>query len=567
MGSGWAIDLGTTNTSVARWDAEAERPRLVELADICRAPGGEDHLEAPRLVPSAVHLVEAEGFKARLGRWRMFRNFLWGRHGYIGRQALERNDGEPRPCFAPSFKGALSRAPLTPLARLGRKQISAREVARVFARELVVAIREATGERLRELVVTAPVDAYEFYRAEVQRAFHSAGVKKLHFLDEPVAAAVGYGLGLAARRHVLVVDFGAGTLDVALVALNAAGVAAGECDVVAKAGRAIGGNVVDRWLVDEFCHRLDYPLREDAEDEATRFWFRMMVDEARRVKEAVFFAKREAFYLTPPEEMRAFEARIRGDAHILEVTQDDIAEILDQRGLYASLDQVVTQVLAAGARRGVAEDAIDDVLMVGGSTLLPRVYSQMEERFGRDRVRAWQPFEAVAYGACAFSADAVTQTDFIVHDYAFVTYDAETHEPQYTVIVPRGTRFPTRPNLWQRKLVPTCSLGQPEHYFKLVISEIGDADADPVDRRFAWDGQGQLHKLGGKGSGDGRVVVPLNEANPTLGYLDPPHSPRDKRPRLEIGFGVNAERWLVATVVDLATKKQLMSEEPVVRLL
>ena len=567
MGSGWAIDLGTTNTSVARWDAEAERPRLVELNDICRAPGGEDHLEAPRLVPSAVHLVEPEGFKARLGAWRMFRKRLWGRHGFIGRQALEMNESQPKACFAPSFKGALSRSALTPLARLGKKQISAREVARVFVRELLVAVRDATGERLRDVVVTAPVDAYEAYRAEVQRAFHSAGVKRLGFLDEPVAAAVGYGLGLSSRRHVLVIDFGAGTLDVALVALTAAGVASGQCDVVAKAGRAIGGNVVDRWLVEEFCHRLDYPLREDADDEAARFWFRLMLDEARRVKEAVFFQPHDAFYLTPPEEMRAFEARIRGDARLLEVSQDDIGEILAARGLYDELERLVSQVLASAAKRGVPEDAINDVLMVGGSTLLPRVYGQVEARFGRDRVRAWQPFEAVAYGASAFAADAVTQTDFIVHDYAFVTYDPKTHEPQYTVIVPRGTRFPTRPDLWQRQLVPTCSLGEPEHYFKLVISEIGDADAGPDDRRFAWDERGQLHKVGGRAPDNGRLVVPLNDANPTLGYLKPPHSPRDKRPRLEIGFGVNADRWLVATVLDLSTRKQLLHEEPVVRLL
>ena len=49
------------------------------------------------------------------------------------------------------------------------------------------------------------------------------------------------------------------------------------------------------------------------------------------------------------------------------------------------------------------------------------------------------------------------------------------------------------------------------------------------------------------------MVVPLNAASPTLGYLDPPHDPQDRRPRLEIAFGVNAERWLVATVRDLLT--------------
>jgi hypothetical protein len=62
------------------------------------------------------------------------------------------------------------------------------------------------------------------------------------------------------------------------------------------------------------------------------------------------------------------------------------------------------------------------------------------------------------------------------------------------------------------------------------------------------------------------MVVPLNASSPTLGYLDPPHSPRDRRPRLEIAFGVNSERWLVATVRDLLVHRDLMREEPVVRL-
>jgi hypothetical protein len=66
--------------------------------------------------------------------------------------------------------------------------------------------------------------------------------------------------------------------------------------------------------------------------------------------------------------------------------------------------------------------------------------------------------------------------------------------------------------------------------------------------------------------GAGSLVVKLNETNPALGYLDPPHSPRDSRPRLEVAFGVNAERWLCATVFDLRTKKHLMEGEPVVRL-
>ena len=130
------------------------------------------------------------------------------------------------------------------------------------------------------------------------------------------------------------------------------------------------------------------------------------------------------------------------------------------------------------------------------------------------------------------------------------------------MIVPRGTRFPTAPDLWKRQLVPTCSLGEPESVFRLVICEVARGDGE---RRFVFDAAGDLHKVGGA-SGKDAVVVPLNEASPTLGYLEPPHDPKDRRPRLQIAFGVNAERWLVATVHDLLTRKELMRQEPVVRL-
>jgi len=133
------------------------------------------------------------------------------------------------------------------------------------------------------------------------------------------------------------------------------------------------------------------------------------------------------------------------------------------------------------------------------------------------------------------------------------------------VIVPRGTRFPTALDLWKRQLVPTCALGEPEKVFKLVVCEVGRAGEG--DRRFAWDEAGQLHRVGGTASEPAPLVVRLNEANPALGYLEPPHSPQDNRPRLEVAFGVNGERWLCATVFDLRTKKHLMREEPVVRLL
>jgi hypothetical protein len=241
-----------------------------------------------------------------------------------------------------------------------------------------------------------------------------------------------------------------------------------------------------------------------------------------------------------------------------------LIQVLREGGFYTALSASVERVLAEPPSGPLPAEEVDDVLMVGGSTLLPGVFPALEERFGRQRVRAWQPFEAVAFGAASFAAEKYGQRDFIVHDYAFLTHDPHTHEPVYTVVVPRGTPFPTPADLWKGQLVPTCSLGAPETMFKLVVCEIGRSDAG---RRFGWDAAGDLYKVGGKAGQDGRLVVPLNESNPTLGRLDPPHSPRDHRPRLEVSFGIDEDRWLVATVLDLQSQRLLIQEQPVVRLL
>jgi molecular chaperone DnaK len=560
----WAIDLGTTNSAVARWDESAGQPQLVELAEICRQPAGEDPLEAPRMVPSAVHMIEAPSLADRIGAWPLLsRRFFIGRSALIGRRALDRNQGDPRPAFVPTFKQALEDGPLRSIARVGRRRFSARQVARAFLRELLAEVKRSTGKRVRNLALTTPVSAFETYRAELQQIARTLGVERLRFLDEPVAAALGYGLGLERERVTLVVDIGGGTMHVALVHLSPGGTSAGQARVLGKQVRPFGGGAVDGWVLQAACEEMGWPLHETGGDEESQFWRRLMLAEARRVKEAVYFGGSSSFHLTPPGATRVSAARAPGSL-LVTLTRDRLSEIMRQNGYYRALEECLAQVLAGEQGRPFSIDDVEDILMVGGSTLLPGVYPFFEERFGRRRMRAWQPFEAVALGAVCFAAERFAQHDFIVHDYAFVTHDAGSGEPQYTVIVPRGTRFPTQGNLWKRQVVPTCSLGEPETIFKLVVCEI--ARSNGQERRFVWDATGRLHKIGGDTPDAQQVVVPLNEASPTLGYLDPPHQPGDRRPRLEISFGVNGDRWLVATVVDLRTRRELMSGEPVVRL-
>jgi molecular chaperone DnaK (HSP70) len=556
----WGIDFGTTNTRLARWDEKSDRPRLIVLPGIMPpVPEGEESTSTVQLVPSATQLVEAPGAWARLtASGPLAGRLLWGRLAHIGQQALDRSAAGNLRGFVGTFKSALGREPLRPLTHLGARSYSARDVAWHFVRELLGEVKRQTGERIRELTVTVPVGSYESYRAELSAVLARLGVARVRFVDEPVAAAIGYSLAAGAGRTVLVVDFGGGTLDLALVRLDPSALSSGTCHVLAKAGRSLGGNRVDGWLLEHFCRRLDYELSEP-EDEDARFWQQLMLREARRVKEALESTPTASFGLYPPDELRRFEARLSGECRELSVTRAEVVALLEERGLYRALEDCLREVLGSG------ELPVDDVLLVGGSTLLPEVFARFARYFGRERVRYWQPFESVAYGAAIFAANRVQTSDFILHDYALLTHDASSGEPGHTVIIPRGTRFPTAMNLWEQKLVPTCALGEPERFFKLVICEIGEGGDE---RSFGWDDAGNLHRLGGSADAPRQpLVVKLNEANPALGDLSPPHSPSDRRPRLRVAFGVNADRWLCATVEDLLSKRNLMREEPVVRLL
>lgn len=567
--SRWAIDLGTTNTSIARWHDREAHPELIHLPRICRQAGPDQKLEVRYSVPSSVWLLPHEDWKTRVGRWSWVQQLAFiGQQARIGREALEADGGLMRPHLVQRFKRALMKDALQPVAQVGGQRYTAVSVARTFLRELLAETTAVTGERPRDVVFSTPVDSFDPYRAWLTRIADSVGITRLRTIDEPVAAALGYGLRIEGSRHVLVIDFGGGTLDLALIRLSEDAATTGRCEVVAKEGLQIGGDLVDAWLVEAYCERQGFDLREDADDPNRSWWYRIMLEEARRVKESLFFRPEETFFFHPPAELQRIPRSLRSRGNLVpECTfrRTDLTQLLEARGLYRELDACIQRVLQQARAKGVEEQLISDILMVGGSTLLPDLYPQVERRFGRDRVRAWQPLEAVAFGACCYSAGHFVRSDFITHDYAFLTHRRQGQEvlKEHQVIIRAGTSFPTSEAVWRGQLTPTCSLGAPEGLFKLVICELSQRRSR--FQELAWDAQGLLHTLG-DASDSSPVVVPLNEQNPALGTLTPPHMPGDTQARLEVSFGINSDRWLWATVVDLKTQKTLMQEKPVVRI-
>lgn len=564
----WSIDIGTTNSLVARWDDEAAQPEMIGLPTICRRQAESSaQLHVPSLVPSCVLFPTRPRRRDRIGSHPfLLKRFFLGTMALIGQQAIDHWVSRSATGYVPVFKPYLGRESYRVLAQAGRRSYTTRQAALAFMRELLAAVTASTGERPRDIVFTTPVDSYEPYRAELKSISAQLGVSRFRTLDEPVAAAFGYGVGQGERSNVLAVNFGAGTFDVALIEMDCESITSGSCRVIAKDGIPLGGNLVDSWLVEEFCKQLGYDLRAGALNGASEaqveWWHQALLREACRVKESLYSKFEERFLLIPPEEMIGLAALPDGKAEV-DFSRAGLIELLARNGLYRAIDSSFDRVIDAASSAGVTADKIDDVIMVGGSTLLPDVYARVAGRFGRDRLRAWQPFEAVAFGGCVYAAGRIERSDVVLHDYAFVTYDRKTHEPEYQIIVPRGTQIPTPQAVWKRQLTPTCPLGEPESIFKLVICEIGRARTD--HREFVWDKEGRLHTLTA-GDAAKSIVVPLNETNPSLGYLDPPHHPRDRAARLEISFGVNMERWLTATVYDLRARRMLMDEEPVVRL-
>ena len=564
----WAIDLGTTNSTIGRWNKETDTPDLINIEDICLLPVQDRKIEVRYSIPSCVYVLPQKGFKNWFGSFPIIQNnFFIGQQGLIGRKAIEKDSSSHSPHFVKEFKPYLLKDSYKTLAKIGDKNFSTQKITTIFLRELFALVKQKTGERPRNIAFCVPVDSYEPYRARIKHIAKSLGVRNFKVIDEPVAAAIGYGLRIDESQFILVFDFGGGTLDIALIELKEENKDLGTCKVIAKCGLPIGGNLIDAWLVEEYCKRHQFELSRYSDDTNILWWYRVMQEEACRIKESLFFKEKETFFLTPPKELKRFEARLREGPGMadttLDFTRDDLIELLNNNGLYVQIEQSITNLLSIASEKGIAKDDIKEVLMVGGSTLLPKIYPTVEKIFGRGKLRAWQPFEAVAYGASAYAANRLTESDFIIHDYAIKTYNKETHEPEYNVIVPKGTTFPTKKHFWKRHFTPTCPLGVPEKIFKLVICEIGKRHK--YEQEFVWDKTGHLHMLK-EGEDNKPIIIPLNEENPALGYLNPAHSPSDKSARLEISFMVNEERWLCTTVYDILAGKNLLSDSPVYRL-
>ncbi|NEP16936.1 MAG: Hsp70 family protein [Leptolyngbya sp. SIO4C1] len=526
-----AIDFGTSNTVVTRWNSALQQPELLRLPDLTWQVGSN-----PPQIPSLIYVEDAVQGKVTIGQavrdrgldtahsQRFFRNF-------------KRGIGVPIQGFMPELDG---------------RPLSFEQLGTWFLTQLIQAIQAQEAAPLDSLILTVPVDSFEAYRHWLGQLCTELAVEQVRMLDEPTAAALGYGL--TGDQTLLVIDFGGGTLDFSLVQLTGAAdrkplgfvLKWGQksmadrtnqrvktAQVLAKSGENLGGADIDSWLADYFQAHQGLPISP----------LTLRLAEQLKIQLSERPAATEAYF--DDETLESYE---------LQLDRAQFQQILQQRGLFERLEAQLTQVLQQARSQGVSKADIDAVLLVGGTAKIPAVQQWVKNAFESERVRCEQPFSAIAQGA--LQLQQIELQDFLYHGYGIRFWDRRNHCHGWHPIIQPGQAYPMATPI---NLVLGASVdNQPS--IELIVGELGN-DSSRTEVFF------EGNRLITKRSSDGPTAVqPLNdrEGARSIAQLQPLGFPGNDR--IQVSFRIDSNRFLRITVEDLLTGQTLMNSRPVVQL-
>ena len=489
----------------------------------------------PPLVPSLLYLENAAQGRAIAGQ-------------AVRDRGLDVKD-DPR--FFSGFKRGIGTPVRGFLPELDGETVTFERVGRQFLAETIAALRNVPLP-VDSLILTVPVDSFEAYRLWLGEACRFLHVDRVRTLDEPTAAALGYGL--EDSDLLLVVDFGGGTLDLSLVRLDRPGgtqplgfiLKWGEkffdkqsgqrpnvARVLAKAGQNLGGTDIDNWLLDFFARERGLPKTA-----LTR-----RLAEKLKIQLSTRSPAREAYF-----DDETFES------YTLELDRDRFDTILEANQFFDRFDGTLTRVLQEAKRQGIETKDIDAVLLVGGTARIPAVLDRVCRHFPVEKVRAERTFDAIAAGALQIDRGMEVR-DFLYHSYGIRYWDRRNDRHSWHPIVRAGQPYPMEKPV---ELLLGASLeNQPS--VELVIGEMGEASAA---MEVYFDGD----RLVTRPAAGAATVQPLNDSDGgrTIAQLDPPGFPGSDR--VKVLFRVDEERCLRITVEDLLSDRILLQERSVARL-
>jgi molecular chaperone DnaK len=267
--------------------------------------------------------------------------------------------------------------------KMGDKWYTAIEISAMILQKLKLDAEEKLGEKIEAAVITCPANFDDSQRKATKAAGEIAGFKVYRIINEPTAAALAYGLGKKEPAKVVVYDFGGGTFDVTV--LN---IAPDTVEVIATGGEAhLGGRDFDQriinWVIDEFKKEQGIDLSKD-------------VLALQRLKEAAEKAKIELSSALETEINLPFiTSDQEGPKHLLYKLSRAQFENMTRDLIERSIERIKKTLEEAK----LSKSEIDEIVLVGGTTLIPAVRDYVKNFFGKEPNKSINPEEVVAMGA------------------------------------------------------------------------------------------------------------------------------------------------------------------------